>query len=303
MNESTENQGLLFGPEPKDGPKWGQQRRLEFIDYRLTWDQVLRRSDLTDFFGISVPQASLDISEYIKRASSNIVYDPKTKIYRSTTEFRSIYPSSNLSRFMEDLLRISSSSEVPYDSFLGWIPSIVRVPTPGRRLDTQTVLAITRAMRENGKLVIRYQSFSEADPVVRTISPHSLANDGSRWHIRAYCHTRLEFRDFLFSRIHDVISFENDRPRKDEDISWNKIVTLELVPHPGLQPNQKRIIELDYAMLNGVHRMDCRQSLIYYVFRNLRLDLDSTSVDPKAQQIILNNYEEIKDKLPKNIIR
>lgn len=303
MSTIIESQGLLFGPEPKDGPKWGQKRRLEFIDYRLTWDLVLRRSDLTDFFGISVPQASLDISEYLKRAPDNLIYDASNKIYRAGSDFRSIYPSSSLTRFMDDLLRLSASEEMPYDNFLGWIPSVAKVPIPGRRLDTNVVLNITKAMREHRKVTVRYQSFSEENAVTRTITPHSLANDGYRWHIRAFCHNREEFRDFLFSRIHEVISSEADRDRKQDDQAWHQTVTLELSPNPGLEPNQKKLIEMDYGMVNGVHRMECKQALIYYVCRQFRFDLDTLFVDPISQQIVLNNKEEIKDYLPRSVMR
>jgi hypothetical protein len=43
---------------------WGQERRLEFIDFRLLWEGRLNRADITTFFRISVPQASLDLAKY-----------------------------------------------------------------------------------------------------------------------------------------------------------------------------------------------------------------------------------------------
>lgn len=303
MNIPEESQGLLFGPEPKDGPKWGQQRRLEFIDYRLTWDGVLNRSDLTNFFGISVPQASLDISEYMKRAGENMSYDPKSKSYKAKADFRAIYPSSSVSRYLDDLLRLAVTKEMPYDSFLGWVPSYGYVPKPVRSLDTLTVLVVIKAIKITGKLTIRYQSLSDPDPVTRTISPHSLAHDGYRWHIRGYCHTRQEFRDFLFTRIHQVIALEEDIPRIQDDANWHTVVTLKLAPHPRLQPNQKKIVELDYGMTDGFINFSCRQALIYYVFKQLGLDRDHSSIDPQSQQIILSNLEEIKEYLPKNLVR
>ena len=32
---------------------WSQDKRLEFIDFRLQWTGKINRSDLVDFFGIS----------------------------------------------------------------------------------------------------------------------------------------------------------------------------------------------------------------------------------------------------------
>lgn len=79
----------------RQGARWGQERRLEFIDYRLRWDGQINRSSLTDFFGISVPQASLDLSEYTKLAPDNLEYDMSSRVYRSTKLFQPVYMTSS----------------------------------------------------------------------------------------------------------------------------------------------------------------------------------------------------------------
>ena len=43
---------------PAEPLRWGTERRLEFIDFRLYWEGRVNRADLTREFGISVPQAS-----------------------------------------------------------------------------------------------------------------------------------------------------------------------------------------------------------------------------------------------------
>src|SRR5947208_1700764 len=89
----------------RSGARWGQERRLEFIDYRLRWDGHLNRSDLTGFFGISVPQASLDLSEYTKRAPDNLAYDASVRIYKSGPSFRPLFAATALSRYLDDLVQ------------------------------------------------------------------------------------------------------------------------------------------------------------------------------------------------------
>ncbi|MGN0902537.1 MAG: hypothetical protein ACI4M9_04555, partial [Succinivibrio sp.] len=44
--------------------KWSRKRRIEFIDFRLYLDGKINRGDLVSFFGISIPQASLDMAYY-----------------------------------------------------------------------------------------------------------------------------------------------------------------------------------------------------------------------------------------------
>ncbi len=63
------------------------EKRLRFIDFLLQQYGAVSRSALTDYFGISVPQASLDIKKYIELAPSNIEYDKSDKLYRSTKQF------------------------------------------------------------------------------------------------------------------------------------------------------------------------------------------------------------------------
>ena len=48
--------------------KWGVERRLEFIEFRLFWEGSINRADLVEFFGVSVPQASKDLALYQERA-------------------------------------------------------------------------------------------------------------------------------------------------------------------------------------------------------------------------------------------
>ena len=48
--------------------RWGIERRLEFIEFRLFWDGHVNRSDLMAAFGISINQASADLNRYLGMA-------------------------------------------------------------------------------------------------------------------------------------------------------------------------------------------------------------------------------------------
>jgi hypothetical protein len=45
------------------GAGWGQERRLEFIDFRVLWDGRINRAELVEFFGTSIQQASHDLAK------------------------------------------------------------------------------------------------------------------------------------------------------------------------------------------------------------------------------------------------
>jgi len=89
-------------------------------------------------------------------------------------------------------------------SFLGWTPATVTVPLPVRQLNPATVVDVLTAIRRRVRLKVVYQSMSSPEPSQRMLAPHGVAFDGFRWHVRAYCDMRHEFRDFVLARMLEV---------------------------------------------------------------------------------------------------
>lgn len=278
--------------EPRAVSRWGQDRRLEFIDFRLQWDGRLNRSDLVSFFGISVPQASLDIARYAEIAPRNLEYDRSARLYVAGQSFSAVYPGSNASRYLNELLAREAGVLPPEASFLGWTPPIAAMPVPGRALEPQTVSGLLRAVREGTGVRVTYQSMSRPEPVERELTPHAFGHDGFRWHVRAYCHMRDEFRDFVIARMTNMVACASAGPGADRDEKWNKVLTLTLVPNPKLSPAHRQAIATDFGMVNGEVRLECRQALAFYVLRHLGLLVDMPD-QPETQQVVLKNRSEV----------
>lgn len=277
--------------------RWSQDRRLEFIDFRLRWDSRLNRSDLVEFFGISVPQASLDIAKYTSLAPANLVYDRSSRVYTAPPEFQPLYSSSDAGRFLNELLENSAGLRAEQSSFLAWAPPVATVPAPNRNFRTDVLLALLRAIREGTAIRVQYQSMTRPQPTLRTIAPHALAHDGFRWHARAFCHTRKEFRDFVIARMLEVTGTEPGIANPAEDSEWHTIVPLVLTPHPKLSESHKRAIELDFGMEDGQVEFHCRRAFLFYALRHLRLEL-AESAKPETQQIALRNRAEVEALMP-----
>lgn len=276
----------------KANARWGQDRRLAFIDFRLRWDGRINRSDLTNYFSISVPQASLDIARYSELVPENLVYDRSSRVYQVTPNFRPLHAGTQPQRYLNELLASTAGILEPEASFIGWRPPVEGVPQPGRVVAADTLAALLKAVREASGLMVVYQSMSRPEPSARTISPHALAFDGFRWHVRAFCHSRQEFRDFVLGRILDVIGMQPAGRPASEDEAWNRMLTLVLAPHPELSEGKRRAIELDYGMSNGEVELQCRHALFFYTLRRLGLD-SRESRPPEVQQIILKNDADL----------
>jgi len=71
--------------------KYAVEQRLRFIDFLLHQYGTLNRSAIMDYFGVSSPQASRDIQDYIVLAPGNTVYDKNAKTYLRGSGFKRVW--------------------------------------------------------------------------------------------------------------------------------------------------------------------------------------------------------------------
>lgn len=293
MKARKQNEPSPAEPRRSSGP-WGQERRLEFIDFRLQWDGRLNRSDLMGHFGISVPQASADIAAYSDVAPENLTYDRSARVYVATASYRPAFATSGAENYLNDLLTLSSGVLSREGSFVGWAPSVALAAAPIRSVPSTVLVSVVRAIRRQTSVDVLYQSMSRPDPSWRRISPHALGHDGFRWHVRAYCHQRETFRDFVFARAIEIRDAGPTTIQGAGDMAWHSTVKLMLAPTAGLSLSKRRVVELDYAMSGGQVVLETRQAMLYYALQRLGLSRDG-ELQPKAQQIELTNASEVKE--------
>lgn len=274
------------------GP-WGPERRMEFIDFRLQWDGRFNRSDLMEHFGISVPQASADIAAYTELAPGNLLYDRSARVYVASSAFEPVFPTTSAEHYLNDLLALNAKVLPPEGSFVGWAPSVAMAVSPARSVPPPILVSVVRAIRGRCAIQLLYQSMSRPEPSWREVSPHALGHDGFRWHVRAFCHARGAFRDFVFARALEVREAGPTTVQPEDDVAWHTPVKLVLVPNAGLSASKRKVVELDYAMTNGQVVLETGQAMLYYVLQRLGLSRDG-EVRPEAQQIQLKNASEVK---------
>lgn len=79
----------------------------------------------------------------------------------------------------------------------------------------------------------------------------------------------------------------------EEDHEWQEIIEVHVGPHPDLTDNQRKAIELDYGMENGEMVIPVRKGFLFYFLKRLGLDLDPSVRQPRHQQIVLLNRDEV----------
>ena len=245
-----------------------QRDRLAFIELRLRFIGEIRRHDLVSRFGIQAAAATRDIGQYRELASRNLDYDTKGKVYVRSEWFRPVF-------------------DFPADRVLTWLsqgfgdsePLRLRtlVPCEGAtintNLDLELLSVLTRCIYRKSAVEISYRALSSG-LTTREIVPFALANNGLRWHVRAYDRRSKEFRDFVLARIadaHFVPNLVQEHETSAQDIQWNRIAELELVPHPA-NVQHPDTIESEYGMENGVLRMRVRAARAGYLMRRWNVD-------------------------------
>lgn len=285
---------------------WSQDKRIEFIDFRLQWSGRINRGDLTDFFGISVPQASLDLARYIEWRPANVFYDKSSKAYLKSKEFQPLFSDKGSKDYLGNLLALTQNIIKDDECFIGWRPPCDVLPSLERLVPDQILSTVLEAIRNQRVMQVSYLSMARETPSNRSLSPHAIIFDGYRWHVRAYCQDRAEFRDFVLARILSALVTDVQSISSDQDISWNTFVTLIFTPSPSLSEHHQKAIEFDYGMPDGKIEIPCRQALLLYALR--RYDLLKDYIQNKEQlsklndqHVVLSNYDDICLALDKEV--
>ncbi len=277
--------------EVKTDLRWGVERRLEFIEFRLYWEGHVNRIDLIDAFGISVQQASTDLNRYQGLAAPNIVYDKSAKAYIRGPAFNPIFLKPDASRYLSELRSVGEGILDRTDAWIGQFPSFDNAPSPARAVTAATLRSVVAAARRSEAIEIRYQSLSRPEPRWRWIAPHAIGFDGFRWHTRALCELDDSFKDFVLSRIIDIRATRHSERNPEADSDWQAHVVLQIGPHPELSETQKKVVGLDYGMRDGRAEIRVRRAFLYYTLKRLGLDTDASARRPQDQQIVLLNRD------------
>jgi predicted DNA-binding transcriptional regulator YafY len=281
----------------RDGAKvkWGAEQRLEFIEFRAFWEGGINRSDITDHFGVSVPQASNDLSQYREFAPENLDYDSSAKRYVAAAGFTPRFLKPDPDRYLTQLKAVAQGVLSLEETWIGSAPDAQAMPIPSRRVDANLFRDLLAVMREGKSVEVHYQSMSprRPDAIWRRVTPHAFGSDGLRWHVRGYCHIDGNFKDFILSRWRGLRNVGQAGATARSDQDWWEIVNVELKPNPKLSLNQREAVAWEYDMPKGHSSLAVRKALLYYLRKRLRLDLMDDN--PSETPVVVANRKAFEE--------
>jgi predicted DNA-binding transcriptional regulator YafY len=275
--------------------KWDQALRFRLIEIIALWEGRLTTNHLCTAFQIGRQQASRDINSYQALFElPPLVLDRSIKGYKPSKAFSPKFSQGTASEYLALLHRQKEMVEA-FDYFeLGHAESEI-VSVPDRAVSPVIVRSLIQAAREQRRVDIDYISLTTPRVLGRNIVPHTIVNDGFRWHVRAYCEHRKEYRDFVLSRFRNEPELlDRSSFGRENDIDWNNTTVLEIIPNPYLTETQQQIIADDYGMKNKTMVIEARNALVKYVVLRLNLCLEDKLLknNPEANHLTVRNQPE-----------
>lgn len=164
-----------------------------------------------------------------------------------------------------------------------------------------TFAAVASAIKSGTGLRVSYRSMSNPAGASRIIFPHAIVRAPRRWHVRAWCDTRKDFRDFNFGRMSDPALIDEDAPAsRNKDKGWNTMVTVNVVAHPSMTPAQQVMIADEYFPGKSSRKLTMRRCQIGYVIQDLNIATVPDLQMPPQFQLCVKNTGQILPLFPKD---
>jgi predicted DNA-binding transcriptional regulator YafY len=243
-----------------------------------------------------IVRASQWIREFREQHPNWLVWNSKTRSYHATSEVYQVKNSDARNQEYSALL-------AKYLALIG-IPNAAPGSVHGCKVSSafpdlsaphpRIFAVLYDAIRTHHAVQITYRSMREPSPHKRIISPHNLIKAGRRWHVRAFCSTNQDFRDYSLGRIVDakVLDMPSERLEKGDE-AWMAKVSVRLVAHPNLTKEQEEVIRFEYFNSTAARVETCRGALVGYFIQDLRASIDIKNQRPPEYQLAVANVEEV----------
>jgi len=268
-----------------DSISLSQRERLAFIDFNLQFFGKVSRNDLISRFKTGLAASTRDFAAYRELSPNNLFLDHSTKQYYRSEQFAPVF------HFTADAI-LQSVSKGFNDGITSELqPSThcfdaVQLIHP----NIDIIAALMRAIHNQQACIVKYVSLSSGISQRRLV-PHSIINNGHRWHVRGFDGKSKSFRDFVCTRFTEVNELGSPSDKSElcaADKQFHTFVDLMLVPHPEIK--NPKAIEMDYDMRDGCKTMRVRSALAAYILRQWQVDCsDGARIRHQGCQLALHN--------------
>lgn len=250
---------------------WAARERLRAVEMMLWWRGWAGRSDLVEGFGLSPAQASSDFQRYLELNGKEVSYQTSRKRYEAGEDFVCVLHAPSLEEAVGVFLggnrvKVSASGSAEESE------RVAILQLPKRVAEVSITRRVFVALLGGLRLRVYYHSVNSNGAEWRYLRPGALAWDGRRWHVRAWCERREEWRDFVLGRMGKAEWSEAYDGTTPVDEDWNAWELLRLRLNPQLGAEARASLKLDYGMEGEVMEVRVRRALRGYLLAEMYLD-------------------------------
>ena len=262
-------------------PLTPSQRRMRDLEVLLRWEGELVNARLRAVFGVQTVQASRLLATFLAEHGQSVLRNSPHSPVLPTKNFRPKLAGASPDEYLRLVEGAGPADVAPFveDLRMDFAP-----------VSAAIFAAVTQACLKQIGLRVLYRSLTNPKGSERLMFPHALVRAARRWHVRAWCALRQEFRDFALGRISSAVlerTVETVDPGLDTD--WASVAKLVVVAHPGLNAEQAALLRDEYLGGDSSRVISVRRSLVSYTVQDLRLAVDTTRQTPPEFQLALEN--------------
>ena len=287
------------------------KERYAFLEHRIRWYKGVTASQLANVFGIKRENAQTVVSRYQKEHENEITYDQKLRRQVGLSEFTPSYIRNSSQSFLDHM---RGQNLIDYYREGAQWDAIELEDADGiteLKLSDDVMMEVVLAINEKRVLRIVYHSINQLSQ--RHVSPNQLVYAEHRYHLRAYCHNRKEYLDFVLSRIEEAEALPHPTVEEiesysalewvssEDDRNWHQAIRLTYMLNPELGEDAKGAMRLDFILdSNDQINITIRTALrIYIVHRFDEVD----SRFGKKRWVLINEVELNQNIRPRRKIK
>jgi len=259
-----------------------QQARFGVLRELLQWEGELRNVRVQSLFRVRSVQASRLITQFAAENPGLLRLDTYQKRWIPVPG-ASLGDSTSVDEYLADAAVDGRS-----DSWFEDARSSFQDPDP------QVFAALRAACTTSCGVELSYRSMSHPEGMRRRIFPHAIVRLSQRWHVRAWCVLREQYRDFTLGRIKAPTLSTAVAKGLPEDKAWLARVDIRIGAHRGLSGAQEQTIRDEYFAGAVARRIQVRGALVNYVINDLRAAIDPKRQLPPEYQLEVLNEPDLR---------
>lgn len=237
----------------------------------LRWEGELRNSRVRELVGLAKVQTSRLLVGFAQTYPQAVIQDDSDKSWRLNREAQAAKEGGPL----EEYLALCGHA--------GGTPTIMDARVDFVEPAPKLISLLAKAARERRGVRVFYRSMSSPAGRERLLFPRAVVRLSQRWHVRAWCSERREYRDFNLGRMEKPALTSELLPKEAGiDKAWVSLVSVRIGIHEALKGDVSKMLRQEFFQGAASMRLEVRGALLQYALQQARVAINPAEEKPPS---------------------